>query len=442
MGTEAEFLRYHSVAKSYGGSGIDESTCVQQTIDGGFIIAGGTTSVDGDITTNHGAYDYWILKLSSTGTIQWQKTFGGSGNDNAYYIRQTFDSGYIVAGQSSSDDGEVTGHHGGAGSSDFWIVKLSVSGNMQWEKSFGGSMNDDPAFIEQTSDSGFIIAGDTYSTDGDVTGNHGGEDYWVVKLSSNGSLQWEKTLGGSGSDYAQSVRQTTDGGYILSGGSNSTDMDITGNIGHGDFWIVKLSSSGTIQWQKSLGGTSDDVGTCISLTYEGGYIVTGWVSSNDIDVTGFHGTTDYWVVKLTSSGAIEWQKDMGSLGLEAAWDVEPTRDSGYIIAGYTFFIGGDVTFNHGDNDVWIVKLKPPSIESVVPVVYTPISITPNPATDNIFVSGSNVARVYIFNVLGQLVKVAGYSDTVSISDLSNGMYLIKLSDENGLVIKVEKIIKE
>ena len=427
--------------KSLGGSGTDVSSCIQQTIDSGYIIAGSSKSIDGDVTQNHGGYDCWIIKLSSNGNIQWQKSFGGSADDNAYSVKQTSDSGYIIAGQSSSNDGDVTGHHGVSGSADFWVIKLSSSGSLQWQKCLGGTGNDNAICIQQTSDGGYVVTGDSYSNDGDVTGNHGGEDYWVVKLTPSGSIQWQKTFGGTGSDYAQSIVQTSDNGYIIAGGSNSNDMDVSGNVGMGDYWVVKLTSTGSLQWQKCLGGTKDDAANCVQVTSDGGYIVTGWVSSNDGDVTGFHGSDDYWVVKLSATGSVEWQKAMGSLGMDVAWYVLPTRDSGYIVAGYTFYSGGDVTFNYGHNDFWIVKLNDLANVFVVKKDLS-IYLMPNPASSTISVIGAGNVKICVYNTSGSLVKEVDNSDHIYLSEFPPGMYLIRLFNKSGKMIKQEKIIKE
>jgi hypothetical protein len=236
------------------------------------------------------------VKLSATGAIQWQKCLGGSGWDVATSIQQTSDGGFIVAGRTNSNDGDVTGNHG---NDDFWVVKLSATGEIQWQKSLGGSNDDWATSIQQTSDGGFIVAGSTDSNDGDVTGNHGNDDFWVAKLSSTGAIQWQKSLGGSGDELAESTQQTSDGGFIVTGWTTSNDGDVTGNHGGKDFWVVKLSSTGAIQWQKSLGGSGTDVAESIQQTSDGGFIVAGYTASNDGDVTGNHGYDDFWVVKLS-----------------------------------------------------------------------------------------------------------------------------------------------
>jgi hypothetical protein len=292
---------YITWRKCLGGSDWDAVIPIQQTSDGGDIVAGVTSSNNGDVSGNHGAYDFWVVKLSSTGSLQWQKCLGGSGSDDAASIQQTSDGGYIVAGSTRSNDGDVSGNHdvsGNYGESDFWVVKLSSTGSLQWQKCFGGSNWDHAASIQQTSDGGYIVAGSTGSSDGDVSGKHAGFDFWVVKLSSTGSLQWQKCLGGSGSDLAASIQQTSDGGYIVAGITSSNNGDVSGNHGAEDFWVVKLSSTGSLQWQKCFGGSNWDRAYSIQQTSDGGYIVAGMTESNNGDVSGNHGESDIWVVKL------------------------------------------------------------------------------------------------------------------------------------------------
>ncbi|MDR0647870.1 MAG: InlB B-repeat-containing protein [Synergistaceae bacterium] len=339
--------------KSLGGSNSDAAYAIQQTSDGGYIVAGISQSNDGDVSGNHGSNDYWVVKLDAGGNIVWQKSLGGSNGDIAYSIQQTSDGGYIVAGMSFSNNGDITGHHG---IRDCWVVKLDTGGTIEWEKSLGGSGYDDAHSIQQTSDGGYIVAGISDSNDGDVTGNHGNWDYWIVKLNAGGTIVWQKSLGGSGNDLAYAIDQTGDGGYVIAGQSESTDGDVSGNHGDMDYWVVRLDASGNIQWQKSLGGSDNDQAHSIRQTSDGGYIVAGYSQSTDGDVSGNHGDTDYWVVKLDASGNTQWQKSLGGSDSEMTQSIQQTGDGGYIVAGSSNSIDGDVIGNHGDHDYWIVKL--------------------------------------------------------------------------------------
>jgi uncharacterized repeat protein (TIGR01451 family) len=339
--------------KSLGGSSNEQAESIQQTADGGYIIGGWSSSTDGDLTGNNGTVDFWVVKQDASGNITWQKSLGGFNFDKAYSIQQTTDGGFIVAGYSDSNDGDVTGNNG---SFDYWVVKLDGAGNITWQKSLGGSADDQARSIQQTTDGGYIVAGYSNSNDGDVTGNNGDYDCWVVKLDTAGNTTWQKSLGGSAGDQAHSIQQTTDGGYIIAGHSSSNDGDVTGNNGEGDYWVVKLGASGNITWQKSLGGTLNDGASSIQQTTNDGYIVAGSSLSNDGDVTGNDGDRDYWIVKLDAIGNIAWQKSLGGTLGERAQSIKQTTDGGYVVAGVTESNDGDVSVSFGGDDYWVVKL--------------------------------------------------------------------------------------
>jgi len=261
----------------YGGSNLDYAHSIQQTSDGGYIVAGSTKSFGA------GYYDAWVLKLDSTGDVSWQKSYGGDKSDYAYSIQQTTDGGYIVAGRTKSF---------GAGDNDIWILKLESNGNVSWQKTYGGRDYDFADSIQQTSDGGYIVAGSTQSF------GAGYYDAWVLKLDSTGDVSWQKTYGGSNLDYAHSIQQTTDGGYILAGYSFSA--------GDNDILILKLESNGNVTWQKTYGASYSDYARSIQQTSDGGYIVAGYTPSFDGD------DVDFWVLKLDSTGEIPGCNIMGT----------------------------------------------------------------------------------------------------------------------------------
>jgi len=325
--------------KPLGGSGYDVARSIIQTADGGYLMGGTTDSNDGDVSGNHGELDFWLVKLDQVGEIEWQKTLGGSSSDIITSIGQTSEGGYIVSGWSFSNDGDVSGHHGGvSGSSDIWVGKLSSTGLIEWQNSLGGSSDDNGHSIQQTSDGGYIVAGQTSSLDGDVVGFHGTLDCWIIKLNANGQIQWQRPLGGSGDDITYSIQQTSDGGYITAGFSRSGDGDVTRNINEGDqdFWVVKLSQRGAIQWKKSLGGSSWDEAIAIQQTSEGGYVVVGKTISSNKDVSVNNGYTDIWVVGLSNLGAVEWEKSLGGADDDEARTIKQLSNGGFIIAGITY----------------------------------------------------------------------------------------------------------
>jgi uncharacterized delta-60 repeat protein len=353
-----------SWAKTYGGTSDDSAHSVQQTSDGGYIVAGSTQSFGA------GSQDVWVLKLDSSGTMQWQKTYGGIYSDRAYSIQQTNDNGYIVAGTTRSF---------GAGVNDFWILKLDSSGTVQWQKTYGGTDHDDANSVQQTSDGGYIVAGSTRSF------GAGGRDSWLLKLDSSGTMQWQKTYGGTDDDSTASVQQTNDNGYIVAGTTYSElsfdydiwvlRLDVNGTVqwqktysatnsdiiysvqqtsdngyivagstrsfgaGGSDSWLLKLDSSGTMQWQKTYGGTSDDRAHSVQQTSDGGYIVAGELHDHP---------SDSWVLKLDSSGTVQWQKTYGHNYSDYANSVQQTSDGGYVVAGNIFV---------GVYDIWLLKLE-------------------------------------------------------------------------------------
>ena len=349
----------------YGGSNADTANDIEQTTDGGYIMAGNSySSANGDVTgTNHGLYDAWVVKLDATGAIVWQKLYGGSNIDSFQSIQQTADGGYIMAGNSySSANGDVTQPTNG--DYDAWVVKINATGDIQWQKTYGGSSGDQANIILQTADGGYIFGGPTWSSaSGDITGtNRGDRDTWVVKLNASGNIQWQKLLGGSGGDYVVDIKQTSDTGYIFVGASiSSASGDVTPtNHGSEDFWILKLNNAGTVEWQKLMGGSALDRANSVQLTSDGGYIVAGHsASSASGDVTeASNGSTDYWVVKLNSTGAVQWQKLHGGSFKDENSSIVQTADGGYMMTGSSASpASGDITGPaHGSFDCWVVKL--------------------------------------------------------------------------------------
>lgn len=411
--------------KSLGGSQNDEAQSIQTTSDGGYIVAGYSRSNQGDVTGNHQGNDYWIVKLDATATIQWQKSLGGSASDYAFAIQTTSDGGYVVAGWSDSTDGNVTGNHGGQ---DYWIVKLDATGVIQWQKSLGGTGSEIAYSIQQTLDGGYIVAGQSNSIDGDVTANHGSFDYWIVKLDVTGTIQWQKSLGGTSYDKANSIMSTTDGGYIVAGASFSTNGDVTGNHGSYDYWVVKLDNNGAIQWQKCLGGSDVDDSATIQTTADGGYVVTGRSFSNDGDVTGNHGASDSWTVKLDATGTIQWQKSMGGSGLDFANSIVTTTEGGYVIAAASTSINGDVTGNHGNLDAWAVKLAPEALSTPI-FEKQALVIYPNPVCDVLQIhvpTNKIITRTKIINVSGKVVLEQIENTTaINVEKLVQGIYILE-----------------
>jgi uncharacterized delta-60 repeat protein len=289
-------------ARTYGGASKDEAASIQQTSDGGFIVAGWTASFGASIV------DSWVLKLDTNGNVTWQKTYGSSSHEYAWSIHETSDGGFIVAGSTNSY---------GAGRDDYWVLKLDASGNVIWQKTYGGSSHEYAQSIQETSDGGFIVAGYTYSY------GAGEKDILVLKLDATGNAVWQKTYGGSDYDSANSIQQTSDGGFIVAGGTYSY------GAGEKDIWVLRLNATGNVIWQKTYGGSAWEFGHSIQETSDGGFIVAG-----DIGFPG-GGPSDYWVLKLDANGNVIWQKNYGGFDLDEPYSIQETSDGGFIVAGRT-----------------------------------------------------------------------------------------------------------
>ncbi len=353
-----------------GGSDDDHLYSMQQTADGGYILGGHSRSnISGDKTENCiGYWDYWIVKTDSVGNIQWQNTIGGNDWDVLNSIQQTTDGGYILGGYSYSNiSGDKTENSNGY--QDYWIVKTDFLGNIEWQNSIGGSNGDCLFSIQQTADGGYILGGYSYSNaSGDKTENNWdtimySPDYWIVKIDDVGNIQWQNTIGGSGPDWLTSIQQTTDGGYIVGGysESNITGDKTENSNGFNDMWILKIDAVGNIQWQNTIGGNSNDQPCSIQQTPDGGYILGGQSISNisgDKTEDSWNNTYDYWIVKTDLTGNIQWQNTIGGRLGDFLFSIQQCTDGGYILGGYSYSnISGDKTENCWSNlyDYWIVK---------------------------------------------------------------------------------------
>ncbi|MBI3519348.1 MAG: T9SS type A sorting domain-containing protein, partial [Bacteroidetes bacterium] len=431
------------------GVGVCGVSDIQQTSDNGYIAAGSDFTTSTDSIGNHGIRDFMVTKLNNSGTPQWIKCLGGTNNEEASSIQQTSDGGYIVAGYTGSNDVQVSGLHAYL---DYWVVKLDGSGNISWQKVLGGGNYDYATSVIQTSDGGYIVAGYSGSKDGDVTGTHWGgsdNDVWVVKLNASGAITWQKSYGGSGDDQCNSIQQTSDGGYIIAGTTTSNDGNVTGKHGtsysNNDYWVIKIDNTGNLSWQKCLGGTGsgtgagsgNDIAYSVKQTTDGGYVVSGTVSSgtatND-DITGYHGNTgsDYWIVKLDNTGNISWQKCLGGTGTEDARTIVQTADGGYIVTGTTVYSpNGDVnTMAYSDNHPWTVKLKDGFAGIEEEGILNGIDLSPNPAQQLVTVSNLPLdASLRISDLTGNLIYSNDHvkaSETLNVERFANGVYFVQV----------------
>jgi hypothetical protein len=406
--------------KSFGGSSIDRGHDIKALQDGGFVFCAETESVDSNITFNHGGKDYWIVRLDSSGNLLWQKTYGGSGYDLPTTINNTVENGFVIYGETGSNDQDVVGFHTLApgfpvGQPDGWLCKIDSIGNLLWQKCYGGT-DDDQGIMLRVTDSKYLICSDAWSTDGDIPFNHGLDDFWlsltdstgsiiwtktfgsanddgpfacaaltdsafligggtttdfgglhgtpgqdvdmgIVKVDLSGNMIWTKCYGGSGLDYANDFLPLPNGNFLILGTTSSDDGDMTVSNGSDDFWLSKVSSNGTILWQHSYGGNSYDFPYQIKMCSDGGYVMVGSTWSTTGDITFNHGGIDIWVVKVDSIGNLQWQKTFGGSDDDEGYSIEEISPDQFIVCGYSKSHDGDVSINMGEDDVWIIKFS-------------------------------------------------------------------------------------
>jgi uncharacterized repeat protein (TIGR01451 family) len=275
--------------------------------DGGYVAAGyAAESFPWDTAK------LYIAKFNATGGVVWEKKYSGSMPDYAFSIAATSSGGYIVAGCTASDDGDVTGHHGTAASYDIWMMKLDGSGNIIWKKCFGGSGDEIAYSVIQLSDKGFVVAGTSSSNDGDLNANNGGFDAWIYRTDSMGVLQWQKNIGGNADEAFTQLAANADGSFTASGYTLSSSVLSNGNKGLNDVWVARIANGGNVIWSKGFGGTQQDYGMSIAATQDNSFIVTGITESNNGDVTGHNGLADAWMLKISDAGNMVWQKTVGT----------------------------------------------------------------------------------------------------------------------------------
>jgi len=305
-------------SKTYGGTRNDYGLSVIQTSDGGYAIAGYTDS------SGAGDYDVYLVKADSSGNAQWSKTYGGTGLDIGRSVVQSSDGGYVIVGYTSSF---------GAGGTDVYLVKTDSSGNLQWSKTYGGTSGDEGYSVVQLPLGGYVIVGYTSSF------GAGLGDVYLVNADASGNMQWNKTYGGKGADVGESMIQSSESGYVITGYSTSFGTKITDN----DVYLVKTDASGNMQWNKTYGGPSSEVGSSVVQSSDGGYVIVGYTSSFGA------GLGDVYLVNADASGNMQWSKTYGDTGLDIGDSVVQSSDGGYVIVGYTS------SFGAGGTDVYLVK---------------------------------------------------------------------------------------
>ena len=369
-------IAYSRFSTTIGGSEYDFGYSLQQTIDGGYVIAGGTYSLGA------GGSDLWLIKTDAAGSVIWDQVFGGAENDRGVSVQQTMDGGYVITGYTSSI---------GAGGADVWLIKTDASGNLIWDQVFGGTEYDWGESVQQTTDGGYIITG--------VTGSFGAgnDDLWLIKTDAGGNEEWNNTFGGNDNEKGKSVQQTTDGGYVITG---STEPP----YGSGDVWLIKIDAAGNEVWNREFGGSSGDYGYSIQQTTDGGYIITGTTSSIGA------GGADVWLIKTDANGNTVWTQTFGGSEADRGTSVQQTADDGFIVTGYTW------SFGAGKGDIWLIKTDAAG----------------NEVWSQIFGGADSDAGYSVQQTKGDGYIIAG--TTYSFGNGYNDIWLIKTDPEGNVVL--------
>ena len=469
--------------KSIGGKGFDLLQSIKGTRDGGFIL-GGTSSSGNSFEKKEdckGLTDFWVIKLDASGNEQWQRTIGGDGQDELLCAFQTKDGGYVLGGSSSSSPSSITNvktegkmaesstidlygkSEKSRGNMDYWVVKLDKQGVIEWQKTYGGRYADLLRSMEQTTDNGYILAGYSNSPlSGDKTdGNKGVGDYWIVKIDDIGAIQWQKTYGADGDDQPYVIHQTTEGGYIVGGNSNSKNAltSLGGIVANGtDFWVLKLDAEGGVIWSKTYDFGKVDILTSLVENKDHTYLIGGYAKAESRQSTvgqvakmagvgkDKEGINDYIALKIDENGEEFWNKTVGSSGEDILRKLIETRDGGYLMAGTSNSNSSmDKNSNIGGNDFWVVKLKD---KAKIEKVKASIEAIPNPVvtyTNVIIGYDFNDGTASVIDILGRVLqnfKISSRTVPVDISHYAEGIYIIKIqTDVKTESVKVIKTVR-
>lgn len=347
--------------KIYGGSADERGSDIIQTQDGGYAIIGFSFSSDGDVSVNNGLQDFWFVKLDANGSILWQKSFGFHGADSGISVIQTNDQGYLISGvldvTASGGLGNLSRNENRHAGGDYWVLKLTSAGDLEWSRYFGGNFTDTPYGIVQTEDNGYIIAGSSDSDDTDISSHIGSYDFWVLRISASGDLIWEKSFGGEQIDEARAIVESGDGNYIIAGDTRSNNNDVSHNNGAADLWIIKISPNGNLLWEKTIGGSSFDVARALVKTQDNGFLLAGSSRSDDVDVSQNKGQNDAWALKVDANGNLLWETTIGGSNIDFGYGIAELNDQSVILVGDSTSNDGDIIENKGFTDALIVKIQ-------------------------------------------------------------------------------------
>jgi hypothetical protein len=426
-------------SKSFGGV-TNEAGRIILTADSGqtLFIIGDTTQSSNNILSD--SADIWVMKLNKDGERTWSKTFGGSGNDRIRKAYLNSDGSFTLIAYSNSNDGDVSGNHGGG---DIWVVKISSDGNIIWQRCLGGSLAEDYRDGVLLADNSLVIAGFTTSSNGDVTGYHSNNDFWIVKLTNTGSLEWQKCLGGNNDDRPRSVISLADGSFIVTGFSNSTNGDISGNHGGYDVWVVKLSSIGNLIWKKLYGGISDETGYKAIIADNGNIVILSETTSNNGDVSGNHGGRDTWVLSIdTANGSIVWQRCIGGTGFENVRNMVKDLDGNFIVVSNTGSNDGDAIGSNGKqilfnkiNETGSLLLSKCFGGSIIDDLFnyiSPISGLVNTYRNNLFVDPADNSYLLVAVELSNGGDVTGYHYSRPSPNALADAWIVKIETNGNL----------
>ena len=437
-------------SKTFGGIGDDFLHDLSKATVGNSILVGSSNS--SELAGIHGGFDVFVVKIGFGGNTIWEKCFGGSGDDIGYSVVNTHDSCFAILGSTYSSDGDVAFNHG-TGTDDYWLIKIDQSGNLLWEKTFGGSDLEDGSKIIETSDGGFLLCGTSFSSNGQVTGNHGSADYWCVKTDSLGNLQWEKSYGGSSIDALYNAIEVENKFYMfgyqdsqISGDISFNHVDTVGTASI-DAWLVCIDSIGNLLWERSYGGTVDDIGQ--DLTYYNNTLFLGCSSSShDWDVTNLHSpSSEYWLLQTDMLGNIIWQNCYGGTSHEFLNSICIANGNLYA-TGYALSNNGNVSGNHGDRDFWLLSLglnflinNNNELKNT-----TDFTVYPNPANNFVTFSveeGLTIDHIIIYDLIGKLVKKIAIDNedySIDVSDLEDGVYVLNIYTDDTTNLQNKKIL--
>ena len=344
--------------KTYGGSKDEKAYQIIQTTDNGFAIVGYSKSDDGNLNKNEGFEDVWVLKLDVNGNILWKTNTGFSGIDKGFSLIQTADGGFFVGSildvtaSGGLGNAKFAARHAGG---DYWGIKLASNGDVEWRKYFGGTNTDTCYGVAETSD-GYLMIGSSDSNDVDIKNNRGTYDFWIVKIDKTGKLLFEKSFGGDEIDEARAITATDDDGFIIIGDTRSSNKDVSQNNGGADLWVIKISSEGNLLWEKTFGGSSFDVGRSVRKTNDNGFLISG--SSRSANNAFLNkGQNDAWILKIDRNGNQQWQKTIGGSEIDFCYDAVELTNGNIISVGESSSNSQDITTNKGFTDLLIIKLK-------------------------------------------------------------------------------------